>query len=53
MLKVLVAAQTAAKLAIECDAVADCKDTADWKALEAQLLEALAAIRPILQEIRK
>lgn len=53
LLEGLIVAQTAVKLAVKCDSLESCKDEPDWKALEAKLLEAIAAIRPILQEIRK
>lgn len=53
LLKALILAQTAVKLAVKCDSLAECKDDLDWKALEGQLREAVQAIRPILQEIRK
>lgn len=60
----LVAAQMAIKLAVECEsnplkmpaeALAKCgtDKAADWKALEAQVMNAVDAIRPIIQEIRK
>lgn len=60
----LVAAQSAIKLAVECEdnplkmpqeALKNCgtaKQT-DWRELEAQVMDAVDAIRPLIQEIRR
>jgi hypothetical protein len=64
LLETLVAAQMAIKLAVECDSnplkmpkefLTKCgtEKQADWKALYTQVMNAVEAIRPILQEIRK
>ncbi len=51
-IKVLIAAQVAVQVAVECEAFKGCKDDPDWKALASDIVTAWEAIRPYAQAIK-
>jgi len=50
--KVLIAAQLAVKVAVECEAFRDCAEDPDWKILAGDVVTAWRAIQPFVQTLK-